>query len=347
MNVLLFVTSMIMVMAMLTYGRLQTYRSFSLTQNEFNRFMTETERGDINKAAMLWYENSLGERRGSGASQAAATPSTTSSKSQGAPSTSTRSQALSRLSFATFIDNKKKEAHQKEYPQIRNLAQKLIYVLYRNQPFFKEMEAKNPDFVNSLLNALMVADTLSDDNKIKRASELANLNLGDEDLNHVFYEMLQGTAQPGERLTKPKTGEEMPKLEFQAPEDKGEPEDKSIEGGRKEEYYSGSGYYSLLDFITLRDSTKVRVYLAPKMLLMAIFDDPGLVDSIIAARNDLYKKVSSNEISDSDASKSFEDMFKGRIDPNLSEILDFSVSSTNPAKYRLYNSKNLPWQQKP
>ena len=45
MNILLFVTTLIMALSMLTYARLQTYRNFSVLQSQFDNYMKETEKG--------------------------------------------------------------------------------------------------------------------------------------------------------------------------------------------------------------------------------------------------------------------------------------------------------------
>jgi len=56
MNVLIFVISLLMMLALLTYGRLDMYRNFSITQLEFERYMVEDQRKAINKGAEQWYQ---------------------------------------------------------------------------------------------------------------------------------------------------------------------------------------------------------------------------------------------------------------------------------------------------
>lgn len=336
MNILLFVTSLIMVMAMLTYARLETYRSFSLLQAEFKHYMDDTERGYINLDAENWYINSPGQTKSSTQrEEKPKTPApkppkekdkTTEDKTKQAPS-------RSRLSFASFIDQKKKKAHEKEYPKLFLMAKKLIYVLYKDQPFFKEMEQKKADFVESLLNALMAADALPKEHKLKRASDLANLNLADEELNNILYKMLQKTAERPEKIQPPSSEEN--KAEFIGhPEDKGEDDDSERETGKRFEYHTPKGFYSLLDFITLQDATKIRVYLAPQKLLLAIYDDPAAVKAIVEARNDLFKKVKNKTLTPEQASEVFKNQFASVSDPNFDDtILDFKVTKTDPKNY--------------
>lgn len=332
MNILLFVTSMIMVMAMLTYARLETYRSFSLLQAEFKHYMDDTERGYINLAAENWYINSPGKTKSSSPNEPPKPPPKI--KSPEAEDKSKKASSRSRLSFASFVDQKKKTAHEKEFPKLFLLAKKLIYVLYKDQPFFKEMEQKRADFVDGLLNALMVADNLPKDQKLKRASDLANLNLGDEELNAVFYKMLQKTVQRTKKKIQPLEDHTATEFIGQPQEDKGEDDDSERESGNRFEYNTPKGFYSLLDFITLQDATKIRVFLAKKQLLLAIFDDPAAVNAIIETRNDLYKKVKSKAMTPEQASEVFKNQFASVSDPNFDDsILDFKVTATNPKNY--------------
>ncbi len=332
MNILLFVTSLLMVMASLTYTRLETYRNFSLTQNQFTLYMDQRERGSINLQAETLFTHSRG------AQPPPQPPTPSDPNNPKPPSVGSNEQvkntgkARSRLSLAMFIDSAKKNAHPKEYLQFFALARKLIYLLYNDQPFFQAMERKNPDFVHSLLKALMVADAFPKEKKIKKTKQLANLDLLDEDLNHVFYEMLQGTVkkiEPKQELNK--KSDQLSLLTVQEKESKGEDDGEDVEEDTAEDQSSPKGYYSLKDFITLTDATKVRVFLAPKTLLQAIFDDPKVVDEIMAARLELYKKFSGrHSISKQDASKLFEDAFRNKSDPSFSDILDFTVTKTNP-----------------
>ncbi len=316
MNVLLFVTTMMIVIASLTYARLESYRSMSLKQAQFIRYMDKTERGYINSTAEWWYINSHAETR----------------ESSNEPAD--RSQARSRLSFLVFIDKAKREQSGKEYQKIHFLAKKLIYSLYRNQPFFQEFEQQRSDIVDALLASLMIADNLPKEQKIKKASDLAHLNIDDPLLNSFLYFILKGLTVPEEPSPKTPTSDLLPLGELLVHEPEGESEDEVKEPSQKEGYKSPKGYYSLLDFITLDEASKIRVYLAPRELLKAIFDDKETVDSIIALRNELFKKVSNDSMSKADASIQFKTFAAPRSDPHFDDaILDFGVSKTNPKNY--------------
>jgi len=315
MNVLLFVTAMIMVLSMLTYTRLETYRNFSLLQSEFTQFMEKTERGYINKTAVWWYDNSKGEKRTPGKGQ-------------------TKNEARSRLSFLVFIDKTAQAKYAQAYPKIVLLSKKLITYLYQNQPTFKKMLQQRPDILDALLARLMVADSLPKEQKIKKASDLANLELNDPLLDAFFYYILKGAELPEKKVSENMSQSKLPMPEFIIKEAKGEIDDEDGDQNIQQEYISPEGYFSLQDYITVDAAIKIRVYLASRALLMAIFNDPVIVDSIIAMRNDLYKKVVNGPMSPADAEAQFKTTFASKSDPNFDDtILDYTVTKTNPKNY--------------
>lgn len=315
MNVLLFVTTMIMVLSMLTYAKMQTYRNFSILQAEFNRYIMESERGYINNGALWWYENSRATVRG---------PNQNKSQKGG---------ARSRLSFIVFIDKSKQAAYAQAYPQILLLSKKLMYNLYHDQPFFQQVEQQRPDILDALLASLMVADSLPKDQKPKKAADLSNLDLGDPLLNSVFYFMLKGAPAP-EAIQPVQQTAQPPSLlsEYQAVQGNAEADDENGDPNKKEEYKSPEGYYSLLDYIILEDTVKIRVFLAPRALLTAIFDDPNVVEAIIELRNNLYNQVVNGSMNAANASTQFQTMAAPRTTFDQT-ILDFTVTKTNPRNY--------------
>lgn len=306
MNVLLFTTTMILILSSLTYARLEMYRNLSLLQAQFNHYMMNTERATINNQAIIWYKSSPATKKAGKESQQKG-----------------KRVALSRLSFAAFVDSKKQEAYQEEYPQLFELAKKLFAVLYKDQPFYQAMKQKRPDFEEALLKSLKLAEELPKDQKLTRAADLSNLNLQDSDLNEIFYKMLQPTSKSV------KTDQQ----ECPQKEGGGEEEDDAIEPGKKEEKYSPADSYSLLDFITLQDAAKVRVYLAPKPLLLALFDDPHTVNALIEMRCHLYNSLINGTITADQATKTFQTQFLSQSREFNEKVLDFTVSKTNPRNY--------------
>jgi hypothetical protein len=318
MNVLLFVTAMIMVLSMLTYAKLEMYRSFSLLQSQFTSFMEETERGYINTTAVWWYENSPAVRRSNPPNPPTA-----------------RGGARSRLSFIVFIDRTKQAQYAQVYPKIVLLSKKLMLYLYKDQPFFKETLQLRPDILDGFLMSLMAAsEALPTEQRIKKAADLANLNFGDPLLNSFSYFVLKGSPFPEEKENEEVKQVEPLQTEFIIKETNGEADDENGDPNKKEDYMSPEGYYSLLDYITVEDAIKIRVFLASKPLLMAIFDNQDVVNSIIAMRYDLYRKVVSGSVNPQNASTQFKTATSSKSDPNFDDsILDYSVTKTNPRNY--------------
>src|SRR5690606_1123836 len=97
-------------------------------------------------------------------------------------------------------------------------------------------------------------------------------------------------------------------------------------------YNSLKGYFSLLDFITIGPDNKVRVYLAPKEVLKAIYHD-NVVDEIMRERQSLYKEAVADESGSN--KESLRDTFRGMFDRHKDALidentLDYSISKTRP-----------------
>jgi hypothetical protein len=294
MNILLFVMTFLMVLSLMSYARWQTYRSFSGFKAEFEHYMKETERGFYNARAKKWYEE---------------TPATKKEGSENSHS----SQAISRLTFYPILKR------EKDYPLFVELAKRLMRLLYGSQRFFKEAEEKDPNILDEILSQLtQIYQNLPKDKQITQASDLANLDLNNPELNDIFCKMLRGTPRslettqlPSQETTEEETGSE-------AKED-------------GEEYTSDTGYYSLLDYISMKNKPKIRVYLASRELLLAIYGDPAAVESIIQERNALYKQVADGGVKPPEATKIFQAALEGKSQFNA--ILDFGVTKTNPKQY--------------
>jgi|688.fasta_scaffold04572_16 hypothetical protein len=330
MNVLLFVTSLIMVMAAVTYARLETYRNFSVVQAEFKHFMDDTERGYINMAAEHWYATSSAKKPPTNGGN----PPVHSSPNVPQKPSSPKGNRL--LSFAYLIDPTKREKDPKKYAKIHLLAKKLIITLYKEQPFFKEMEQKKPDFVDGLLNALAVIHNFPKKLKPQEAKDLANTDLGDPEYNNFLYKILQRTiTRPDKEIRESFSKEDRPARPLEEEEKGSDEEDSQDKESHEPEYTSPKGFYSLLDYITLKDAQKIRIYLAPKKMLEAIFDDPKVVQTVIETRKEIYKQVKGKKgMDNSEASKIFKNKFAPLSDPNFDDtILDFDVTKTDPSKY--------------
>lgn len=312
MNVLIFVMTMLMLMALMTYARLNAYRSSQVFQTLFEHYMQRDERGYINVAAEKVYAATKGSTKGG--------------KSSGQ-----RVSASPRVSLGPLIKKTEKESAPQVYHHFAALLKSLMTTLYAKQPFFTEMQAQRPSFLDEIITALVRSvDELPSDKRPKKAADLANIRLGDEQLDDVFYKMLRG-APYNEVYNAESTSITPSPEQAQGDEDQS---DASVIEKEGEEYKSPKGYFSLLDFITLQPVNKVRVFLAPTEVLKAIFIHDDIVNDIIRKRKELYHQAL---VTDSEGVKSlsasFKNEFDNREDPAVgSDILDFTVTKTNPSR---------------
>lgn len=321
MNVLIFVMTMLMLMAIITYAKLETFRDSQAYQVIFENYMQADERGAIKVAAQKNYD----------------TPASTNSGSTG-----TKVPAIARVSIRLLVDAKERKAHPKETAELAALLKNLMTVLYGNQPFFQEIEKTRPTFLDEIISSIEKAsDALPKDQAITRAKGLSNLNLGDPELNEVFYKMLHGAPAKEFATTPPKEENILPTLlsEKREPEIEPKETDEATRLAKLEakEYTSSQGYYSLLDFISADKIYKIRVYLAFPPILKSIFNEDATVDEILKTRKELYRSLVNNNDEKPDtkqANSVFKGQFDSRRNPAFDEtILDYNVTPTNPAKY--------------
>lgn len=315
MNILIFVVTMLMLLSLMTYTRLETYRSSQVFQVVFKHYMEKDERGYINTEAIKLYNRLK--------------VSTKNGKSNG------KVDASPRIGIGLLVDKKLRESKQKEWEQTQALLKNLMTTLYAKQPFFRQMEQERPSFLNDLIASItQAAEALPPDRQPKTTTDLANLRLADPQLDKLFYKMLHGAFYK-EVFAEKEEESEAPILrsqEIAAETDLNQADAKLVEEGTTE-FQSQKGYFSLLDFVTLSSSPKIRVYLAPKEVLQSIFHDPATVEAILAERKQLYKQAVGGA-----ETKSLETAFKNQFDrlkdPAISEDgLNYSVTKTNPKYY--------------
>lgn len=331
MNILLFVTSMMMILSILTYARIDSFRYFTGMQSEFERYMRNIERAYPNTAAKQWYDTTIANKRGT--PQGALTgqpeppsPAPENTESPNPPPKSTPSSP--RLSFRILIDPQMRQSQEKSYVQIHRWAKNLIETLYKNQPFYKEMLQKHPTFLDDLLARLQrVVEELPENQRPTQTNDLSNLSLG-SDLEDAFYLMLKGCSKGDLTSTK----HNLLHLSEAISEDDKNPEDETDNAEEALEYSTGNGYNSLLNYITLKKITKIRVYLASRELLSAIFGSTEIADNIIKYRYDLYRSVMGGLPPDQ-AKNQFQSMYQSSIKGDDESLLDFKVTKTNPSEY--------------
>ena len=175
MNVIVFVMSMLLLFAILTFGRLESFRNFAFVQVAFKQYMEQIERQYVNNEAIKRYETTV------------ATKGNKQDKQE-------KNQASSLLSFELFVDAEKRLANQEALENHRRVAISLMAFLYKDQSFYQEIEERRPNFLNEIIDALIrETEPLTKKQKLRKAKEITTVDLKDDALNEAFTKMLKGT----------------------------------------------------------------------------------------------------------------------------------------------------------
>lgn len=304
MNILIYVITLLMLLVTITYAKLESFRALMGSQAGFVHYMGTIEKGAAEKGAEFWY-NKIHFKR---------------NKSETDKDNKNEKIPGSRLSFHLFVDTAARENAAEIYPPTRELAKRLMNTLYKETTFFQKMMQQQPNFLDSLINEIqLAASQLPPTQKIKQPAGIENLDLPSEELKNTLYKMLKGLPALSKNVELVPTSDD---------------EADSVEG---DESKAPPGYTSLIDHITMRATPKVRVYLASRPLLQAIYGDAYVVDIVIEKRNQLYKKVHADK-DNQELKKASQEEFEQTCKHlgtagDFHNILDFSVTNTNPKNY--------------
>lgn len=303
MNVITFVMTMLMLLTMMTYARLESFRAFSTVQAQFEEFMETNERAYINERAEQWYD--------------------TTKVNDGIKRDYSSKIGSPRISWYVIINQAVREKNPEHYLLITELSKKLMEHLFKNSEKFQTTLKNHPNILNELFIAIAnAADKLPQEQKIKSSQDLATLDLEDEELNQLFYNM-----QKGIYVEKPKAATSHDEVSS----DRGDIENQISEDLL--EYRSHSHSVSLLDYITLRN-LKIKLFLSPVPILEAIFEDNNqAIEDIRTLRYNLYRDLMNKHKTKDQATKEFQTELQSRF-PFLSDsCYDFSVTKVNPTCY--------------
>lgn len=322
MNILLYVVTLLLVLSAMTYAKWNNFESSIGLQKAFMQYMGTVEKNGSFSNADTWYHRIKVRKNQTGKKESDKTDKNTS---------------IGRLSFHLLLRKTDREQYSNEYQQIRQLAKRLMNVLYGKHPIFIEIAAKRPNYMDEILDEIQSAsEKFTEKEQIKETLALSNLEFIDRDLHHTFFLMMRGT--PEQREKKEPIDKEM-ELE---PIDTDDEEDHASES---KESTSKGGYISLTDMISVKNVFKIRVFLASKPLLLAIYGDSSAVENVVEKRAEIYRQLrrsgadgnaSSKELQTLQTSltKEFEnECSRLGLSEEFRPILDFTVSKTNPSRY--------------
>ncbi len=294
MNVLTFVMTILMLLTMMTYARLESYRSNTSAQKQFEIYMKSTEKQIFNSMADKRYKET---------------------KVQTAPSKKTGPKSgTSRLSWSSLFNAEERQKEPEKAAYIAETSKKLMMNLFSSFPLFQKHYQENPAVLDHLLFAISkAADELPDDKKIVQTSDLIALDLQDKSLNHLFYSMIKAT--PIEAITQ-----------------NGLPLTQDEEDEDQEELASPKGFICLLDHLTVAQK-RTRLFLVSKPLLQAIIPDVDGVNAILKLRYEIYRKLVNGQVNPDQASSELKAYLTGHYPFLIDTTFDFRVTKVNPRNY--------------
>lgn len=275
MQILLFVMTLLMLLSMITYAKMQSFLFSERFHHQVYQaiYIKDNSRHAINAAADRLYEQLKATQKGSSDDD----------------QKRTKVLASTEVSLYLLFHKEKRQDKQLAWQQTRVLLENLLRSLYEKEPFFQELIKEHSDGIATMAASLIHAvDEILDcqseakgQRSLKKAQDLANVTLADPALDMALYKMLQ-------------------------------------EGDR-----------CLLNFVNVSPHTPLRVFLAPKEVLLAAFP-PHIVSEILTERKALYRQAKNGQ-DVAELSESFKSQFEGHryqeIDPSS---LNFAVTKTQP-----------------
>lgn len=174
MNVLLFVTVLLMAMALMTYAKIDSYRTAYFLTSQMTRYMESIEHRYANDAAYKIYTT---------------TAMTKLEKEEEKKNTKAEGRAYLSLYYLYHDDT------DDSYKQFaKAFLEKLIYTLYEDQNFFQDAVNKNPTIVNDTIEYFIRALSIEYENdRLKKIENIANIPINDKEIELFYYTMNKGT----------------------------------------------------------------------------------------------------------------------------------------------------------
>jgi len=291
MNILLYVITVIMLLTITTYLRVENLISSYAVKKEFTSYLKNESKDQIRDAAETWYQ-AISFSRGASPKE----------------NPHQKSKANRKLSWFAFFYPELAQSKENE-EKIIQISQALIHRLFKDDLDFQRMSEQNPNIVAGLIGRIAeINRQLPQEKKVTRVEDLSTLDLNDPQLNQPLYLLIQGYHRPLREES-----------ELEATE---EAEEEPLKSKEKH-------HISLLNFITEKNSGQIRVFLASKELLDAVYCDEQLVHDILETRLLLYKRA----LQDSQNIPVLQAEFERFRQGPYASLLDFTISKTNPKPY--------------
>jgi len=203
--------------------------------------------------------------------------------------------ATAQVNFKVFVNKEDYNQAVKDntLAAYRFLAVEIMRAAYSEAFFYKEIEAKRPEFLSEIVRGLEKVHEI-DHQTVKCAEDFARIKFNDPELQYVFYLMLKGSC----------SRQQLQQLEAE-----------KLKGSANfSERLLGKSYPSLLEFVRY-EKRELKIALCPRQTLKAIFGQDELVDQFIARRFELSQLKKG-----SDEKQNLQAEFKDKIRPELANL---------------------------
>lgn len=301
MNLLLFVMAFLLALSAISYQSMLHYKTNALVRNVFDTYIRVEEPCAFNKIVEKEYR-SLKRSQGK-------------KLTEEEKKKNEEKEGSSSINFRYLIDPGYPKDHPQETEMALDILKRLIFFLYNDQDFFKEIILKRPSAVEDLFLALQSTnEALPEKERIKSKKKFSLLRLTDPVLQKLWEDLLIENPLSLDVLQKMFGVSEQIILQNEADQ---------------------CTKVSLSNYLNQSTVLKLRVYLAPRALLFALLQNEADVQEVIKKRKELYnegKRKNGKKAEEATAEfQQFLEQFSSLMAQKL--ILDFTVTSSNPSDY--------------
>lgn len=202
-----------------------------------------------------------------------------------------------------------RENHHDDLIKYSELFKAVVRQLYYEQPFFKNLEKERPQFLDEILKEIV--EISERDKPIANFNKLMFKNWSDPNLKRAFSLMLAETPSYRAPL-KEKIEKELPEAE------------------KDESVINRSGINTINDLFHFTYLPKIRIWLASRPILIALFRNEELVEALIRDRMQNYPKLISGIYQSEDIEKYLQETYGGKS--SYDHLIDYKVTKTRPPK---------------
>lgn len=303
MNLLVFVFSFLMLIAAISYQGLAHYKSNALVRGVWDRIIRVEEPCAFNQ----FVENEYKHIKGIRLSKKEKTDAEAQEEKEGTGS--------SKINFRFMTDPTYPTSYPKETEQAEALISNLIQILYGDQAFYQKLHQARPTIIQDLIHSLRALSEEMGDKKISSTEKLSKISIKDKGLNDLWNQLHRKNPVSNKVLG----------LLFNLSQE---------ELLKKRD--TACFQTHLLNYINNSTHLQIRLYLAPRALLLALLNDPVLVSELIEKRKKLYREVTkkNNPMTTEEAKNELKNLVaKSASLAQFDAIINYNVTKTDPSAY--------------